>query len=134
MRRVAVAFGFLLFLPLLGASAGSATAPAALYRGVSPVDHFDISPPLRDIPPLPQLAGQEPGREVREGMEGEDRDKPLGPQDVDTSVQDRIGSGEIPTPSVSFDAMSNISSVSPPDPVGDVGPNHYVALRDFYLD
>ena len=130
MRRVAVAFGFLLFLPLLGASAGSATAPAALYRGVSPVDHFDISPPLRDIPPLPQLAGQEPGREVREGMEGEDRDKPLGPQDVDTSVQDRIGSGEIPTPSVSFDAMSNISSVSPPDPVGDVGPNHYVAMSN----
>ena len=110
--------------------AWGATAPAGIYRGLSPVDHFDISPPLRDIKPLRPVGGERTEREVREGMEGEDLDKPLGPQDVDTSVQDWIGFGEIPAPSVSFDAMSNISSVSPPDPVGDVGPNHYVAMSN----
>ncbi len=129
MRRVFAALLCLLSVPLLAASAGAASAPAAVYRGVSPVDHFDISPPLRDIAPL-RPNGKEPEREVREGMEGEDLDKPLGPQDVDTSVQDWIGSGEIPAPLVSFDALSNISSVSPPDPVGDVGPNHYVAMSN----
>ncbi|MEO8195953.1 MAG: hypothetical protein ABI689_04440 [Thermoanaerobaculia bacterium] len=130
MQRKYASLVILLSVPLLAASAGAANAPAAVYRGVSPVDHFDISPPLRDIPPLRQVGGEEPGREVREGMEGEDRDKPLGPQDVDTSVQDRVGSGEMPAPSVSFDGPSNISSVSPPDPVGDVGPNHYVAMSN----
>ena len=130
MRRVSVTLASLMLLPLVAASGGAASAPAAVYRGVSPVDHFDISPPLRDIKPLRPVGGEKTSREVREGMEGEDRDKPLGPQDVDTSVQDWVGSGEIPTPSVSFDAMSNISSVSPPDPVGDVGPNHYVAMSN----
>ncbi len=130
MRRVFAVLLCLLSVPLLAASAGAASAPAGVYRGVSPVDHFDISPPLRDIRPLHPAPGQEPGREVREGMEGEDLDKPLGPQDVDTAVQDWFGGGEIPAPSVSFDALSNISSVSPPDPVGDVGPNHYVAMSN----
>ncbi len=100
-----------------------------IYRGVSPVVRFDISPPLRDITPL-QPEGKGPGREVREGLPDEDLDKPLGPQDVDTSVQDWIGAGEIPAPSVSFDGPPNVSSVSPPDPVGDVGPNHYVAMSN----
>ncbi len=30
----------------------------------------------------------------------------------------------------SFNGPPNISSVSPPDPVGDVGPNHYVAMSN----
>ena len=83
--------------------AWASAAPAGIYRGLSPVDHFDISPPLRDIKPLRPVGGERTEREVREGMEGEDLNKPLGPQDVDTAVQDWIGSGEIPAPSVSFD-------------------------------
>ncbi len=130
MRRESVALVVLLSVVLLASGAAAASAPAAVYRGVLPVAHFDISPPLRDIKPLRPAAGMETGREVREGMEDEDRDKPLGPQDVDTLVQNRVGSGEIPSPSISFDGPSNISSVSPPDPVGDVGPNHYVAMSN----
>ncbi len=130
MRTKSVSLWLLSCLPLLAASAGAANAPAGVYRGLSPVAHFDISPPLREITPLRPVGGERTAREVREGMEGEDRDKPLGPQDVDISVQEWIGSGEIPSPSISFDAMSNISSVSPPDPVGDVGPNHYVAMSN----
>ena len=40
------------------------------------------------------------------------------------------GPNVIPTPIVSFNGPGNISSVSPPDPVGDVGPNHYVAMSN----
>jgi len=130
MRKMTIAPLLLIAAGLFASSAGAADAPAAAYRGVLSVDRFDVSPPLRDITPLRPVGGERTEREVREGMEGEDRDKPLGPQDVDTSVQDWIGSGEIPAPSVSFDAMSNISSVSPPDPVGDVGPNHYIAMSN----
>ena len=110
-------------------AAWGADAGHGIYRGVSPVVRFDISPPLRDITPL-QPEGKGPAREVREGLPDEDLDKPLGPQDVDTSVQDWIGAGEIPAPLVSFNGPPNVSSVSPPDPVGDVGPNHYVAMSN----
>ncbi|MDQ1346982.1 MAG: hypothetical protein QG573_351, partial [Acidobacteriota bacterium] len=110
-------------------AAWGADAGHGIYRGVSPVVRFDISPPLRDITPL-RPEGKGPGREVREGLPDEDLDKPLGPQDVDTSVQDWIGAGEIPAPLVSFNGPPNVSSVSPPDPVGDVGPNHYVAMSN----
>jgi len=53
----------------------------------------------------------------------------LGPQDVDPIVQDWTGGPEmIPAPIISFDGMSNPYGYTPPDPVGDVGPNHYVAM------
>ena len=110
-------------------AAWGADAGHGIYQGVSQVERFDISPPLRDITYLP-AEGRGPEREVREGKDGEDLDKPLGPQDVDISVQDWIGSGEIPAPSVTFNGPPNVSSVSPPDPVGDVGPNHYVAMSN----
>ncbi len=101
---------------------------SALYRGLQPVVKFDISPPLRDIPPLPVTAGGEAMVDP-EGPPGE-----LGPQDVDPLVQDWAGGPEmIPAPLISFDGPSNIAGVSPPDPVGDIGPNHYVAMSNLYF-
>jgi hypothetical protein len=42
-----------------------------------------------------------------------------------------VGTGGIPAPNVSFDGFSNsCGGCSPPDPNGDVGPNHYVALAN----
>src|SRR6266849_2136967 len=43
------------------ASAQSSSQPTpvrGIYRGLSPVVHFDISPPLRDIKPIPPGPGQ----------------------------------------------------------------------------
>lgn len=97
-----------------------------IYRGVSTAVKFDISPPLREIKPLvekPQGITEIPDRPS--GLEG-----PLGPQDVDPLVQTSVGGGEMPAPIVSFNGPPNLSSVSPPDPVGDVGPNHYVAMSN----
>ncbi len=41
--------------------------------------------------------------------------------------------GEIPPPLVSFDGPTNVAGCSPPDPVGDVGPNHYVAMSNLHF-
>jgi hypothetical protein len=101
---------------------------SATYRGLQPVVKFDISPPLRDIPPLPVTAGGEAMVDP-EGPPGE-----LGPQDIDPLVQGWTGAPElIPSPLLSFDGPSNLAGVSPPDPVGDVGPNHYVAMSNLYF-
>ncbi len=104
--------------------------PVGIYRGLSPVVKFDVSPPLRDIAPaqvsLPE--GYE-FPELPSGLEG-----PLGPQDIDPIVQTSVdGPQAIPSPSVSFNGPANIANVSPPDPVGDVGPNHYVAMSNLYF-
>ncbi len=103
--------------------------PQITFRGASPAVQFDVSPPLRDIPPIKPIPGLSL-QTRREGMPGEDLNKTTGPQSLDLLVQDWIGSGEIPAPSVSFNGPSNVSGVSPPDPVGDVGPNHYVAMSN----
>ena len=98
---------------------------SATYRGLQPVVKFDVSPPLRSMPPLPVKEGGEAMVDP-DGPPGE-----LGPQDIDLVVQGWTGGAEaIPTPIVSFDGPSNLSGVSPPDPVGDVGPNHYVAMSN----
>ncbi len=101
-------------------------APQAIYRGTSTAVKFDVSPPLRSMTPLPIREPINRGQEEREnGFEG-----PPGVQDQDAARQTTAGPQRIPSPSVSFDGPSNISGVSPPDPVGDVGPSHYVAMSN----
>ena len=118
----------------LGVSGVAAQTPdgsdavAGIYRGVSPIERFDVSPPMSSIEAEAPKAGE--FYEIPEfdsGLEG-----PLGPQDVDAVVQGTVGPETIPGPFVSFDGPSNIAGVSPPDPVGDVGPNHYVAMSNLY--
>jgi hypothetical protein len=103
----------------------------AQYRGVLPVVKFDISPPLRNIKPLPPKKGK-----LREN---EDRDimphpgVPLGPVVPDPVVQRVLGKLEIPGPLISFDGNGNIAGVSPPDPNGAVGPNHVVTMSNLHF-
>lgn len=108
---------------------------AGQYRGIVPVARFDVSPRLSSIPAIPiywssLLRDQERKRE----------ESPSGlewltvPQRPDAIAQAWKGSPlAIPAPSVSFDAQPNISGVNPPDPAGDVGPNHYVAMSNNVL-
>ena len=118
--------------PVQAAPAAQTGAPGdgttGTYRGVSTAAHFDISRPLREIaadaPPVVE------GVFVDTDLPFEG---PLGPQDVDTAVQSEVGPGEMPAPIVSFDAISNIAGYTPPDPVGDVGPNHYVVMSNVYF-
>ncbi len=108
---------------------------AGVYRGVIPVAQFDVSPALKDIPPVPVYSGPlRPGREKEESPTGLEWLTASFPQPPDLRVQSQKGPfPAIPNPIVSFDAQSNISGVNPPDPVGDVGPNHYVSMSNSSL-
>jgi hypothetical protein len=85
-------------------------------------ERFDLSPRLRDIPPvvsdneglLPEIDLPLPGREDVAGG---------GPT---PNLQDWHGSINMPAPTQNFEGIHNINSVLPPDTQGDVGPNHYV--------
>jgi subtilisin-like proprotein convertase family protein len=113
--------------------AGSLDASTeGLYRGASRAVQFDVSPPWRDIPQQKGLAEPKPLLLVdpESGLE-----RAYGPQDADGALQDWTivgGLGEIPLPTVSFNAQPNIAGVAPPDPVGDIGPSHYVAMSNLH--
>ena len=108
------------------ASGKEPSSRLAQYRGVAPVVRFDVSPPLRNIKPIPPGPGQ-----LREN---EDRDivpRRKGVVKPDPVVQSTIGrEPAVPGPVVSFDGQSNLSAVAPPDPNGAVGPNHVVAMAN----
>src|SRR5213082_3371358 len=102
----------------------------AQFRGVLPVVKFDISPPLRDMKPLP-------AKECTL-RENEDRDilahlAPLGPVVPDPVVQRVLGKIGIPAPIISFDGNSNLCGCSPPDPNGAVGPNNVVTMANLHF-
>lgn len=120
---------------LLLAQSGTGTVKAqqpdgmqGVFQGVLTVENHDVSPPLRDMVRTPYKGTLNvPAEERASGLEG-----PLGSQDADGATQSVLGGGEIPAPTVSFDAQPNVAGVSPPDPVGDVGPNHYVAMSNLH--
>lgn len=114
--------------PATAAQPGSTTA--GVYRGVSTAVHFDISPAVRD---LPVVRPSGPAAALTEMPERAGLDGLLpGRDDTDPIVQSTVGSGDMPDPLVSFNASHNSEGVSPPDPDGDVGPNHYVVMVNLH--
>jgi hypothetical protein len=111
------------------ADEAAAAPPPAIYRGVLPVAHFDLSAPLTSLrPDLPEadLEELEWPDDLATGLEG-----PLGKQDLDAAVQRAFTlqpGVEIPGPTAGFDGPSNPTGATPPDPNGDVGPNHVVVM------
>jgi hypothetical protein len=110
-------------------SGNSQPVAPAQFLGVLPVVKFDVSPPLRDMVPLP----------VTECTlrENEDQDilahlAPLGPVVPDPVVQRVLGKLGIPPPIISFDGNSNLCGCSPPDPNGAVGPDHVVTMANLH--
>ncbi len=99
-----------------------------------------VSPPLRDIKPLPPTQ-QHPIHELEEehlplsalaGGRGREREH-------DPVVQNwfsPLGSGSlgalaIPSPRSSWEGVNAIWRSSPPDTTGDIGPNHYIQVLNF---
>jgi hypothetical protein len=101
------------------------------YGGSSKAVKGDISPALRDITPV--LGGP-----TKTDKDDADTDLmgPCGlPEQFDPVAQTCVGGGNgrneaMPAPGATWDAWTNLCSCSPPDPVGDVGPNHYVAMSN----
>ncbi|MEQ1921359.1 MAG: carboxypeptidase regulatory-like domain-containing protein [Pyrinomonadaceae bacterium] len=101
----------------------------ATFRGVITPAKSDTSPPLRDITPVP-------GNNKTQKRPNEERDiiprVPEIPKHLwknDPVVQSFLGDREIPSPIVSFDGSpTSTAGFAPPDPNGDVGPNHIVTM------
>lgn len=130
---------------LLGAAAGCVDRPGTASTAVAPLTTVqvtgvaadlmpvlvahDISPPLRNLAPIPPRARSEVERELHRSH----RILPPQPGFVDPVAQTLIGPAAIPGISQSFDGLGEgfpgfqVQYV-PPDPNGDVGPNHYVQI------
>ncbi len=120
----------IMFLAVIGTGIAIADEPDVIYRGTWGVAKFDESPALRDIAPLPVPEGHI-GRSI---VDPDGAPGPFGPQDMDPVVQSISGDRETPAPLISFDGPVNVAGYSPPDPVGDVGPNHYVAMSNVHFE
>lgn len=91
-----------------------------------------LSPPVRDLP-IRSLESR-PAWEIRS------RRNPLASQPDAARTSNLVGppdplldgdigdDGDTPAPSLSFDGMSNLASVTPPDPIGAVGSTEFVQL------
>jgi len=130
-------------LVLLTVSPPAVAQPTARMRPLTPKFlkpvAFDVSPALRNLPRVARPAPFPPGtilevRPERRGSEG-----PLAhrvrPYRADGVRQLFNLTPTIPAPLLTFEGMSNQNNfdtfgfrVNPPDPNGDVGPNHYVEM------
>jgi hypothetical protein len=123
--------------PTAAAQQSTPNPAAAVY--VSPlVTPFSFNGDLRSLPPPPAPG---PPREIPEGVNpsapapapagltapppGQSLD-PVLQSGFGRSRNDPLQSEVLSNPIVSFDGVTNVNNVAPPDPVGDVGPNHYV--------
>ncbi len=92
--------------------------------------HFsDVSPPLRDMKPLPMPEREDEENEALHEVPNKDRFPARNLREgavVDPLVQTRDGLEAMPAPLQSFDGQPNVVGYIPPDTEGDVGPNHYV--------
>jgi hypothetical protein len=128
LSLLALLFTFILAGGATGAEEKSKSE--IIYRGVHEVVNFDVSPRLDSMEPaeLDIHAFFEILDDFRTGNEG-----PLGPQDVDGALQAELGGGSIPAPVIAFDAIPNVAGFTPPDPNGDVGLDHYVAMSNVHF-
>jgi hypothetical protein len=117
------------------------TPPGATAAKLKP--HFSNQVAMDVSPPLRTLAGR--GGEL--GDDEADIREEGGPEAAadtgftgDQAVQAAAGSAAIPSTASNFEGLSNADNlalfggrVNPPDPIGDVGPNHYVEMVNLLL-
>jgi hypothetical protein len=119
---------------LLAAPAAAQEPPGNASMTTQEPTHFDVSPPLRDILPIPPVLEANrlvPEFEPPEGTTNLHIDvlRPSAP--TPHIVQTWYGSGPMPTLDTNFEGVGEGISgytvqVAPPDTQGDVGPNYYV--------
>jgi hypothetical protein len=142
--RVLISFGFcviaaflaLFALGLYPSQTAQAQAPQqvqqqGIYRGISPVVHFDVSPPLREM-----TLAAEPGPESKRENEEQGPIPLARGVDKDPVVQSKLLGGviDIQPPIVSFDGPPNLcGGCAPPDPNGDVGPTAVVVMDNLHF-
>jgi hypothetical protein len=148
VRRVALVLPVVLVAAVVIAMSAGTTRASSSTKGPkwSEAKAFDVSKPLREL-----VKTQKPSGRTLPGPTGKDTDSELAPVEEATSARLAPGatagiatapqatsaprSTAIASTSANFEGLSNQDNfntfgfrVNPPDPVGDVGPNHYVEM------
>jgi hypothetical protein len=126
-----------LSLAALVASASGGARELTTIASVSPpvvgtAVAFDTTPPLSEMKPV-KPKGSEPKNIGESGDEFVEQR----PHKRDGALQEAVPAAAMPAPLRTFEGPSNEDNfrifgfrVNPPDPVGDVGPRHYVAMTN----
>ena len=118
---------------LTASSSGGAQATAAALSPelVGTAAAFDKTPPLTQMKPV-----KHDGLPELEEEEADAAPAPT-PGAVDGALQTQAPTGAMPAPLITFEGPSNEDNfrifggrVNPPDPNGDVGPRHFVAMTN----
>jgi len=139
----------ILILPSIGPAQAASTTPNINVKpAFSTAVAFDVSMALSDMAPAAQIlsmpanSDQEPveirperGPEIKDqGFSGD------GALQTASGLAGRMTTTAIPAPLANFEGLSNQDNlntfgfrVNPPDPMGDVGPNHYVEMINLVL-
>jgi hypothetical protein len=136
---LAVAALALAFMTVSPRAAAQRTArPQPLIPKFSSAVAFDVSPALRNLPPIARLRMFPPDTllEVRPEPAGAGpRVQPAKGHGPDGALQLFSPVPAIPAPLQTFEGLSNLDNfnvfgfrVNPPDPNGEVGPNNYVEM------
>src|ERR1043166_1851389 len=110
--------------------------PQSVQEGpiVIPEDHHQVSPRLDSLPSAPSLPSK---GEIE--IDNEALPRALGLKPDDPVLQSFLAPALIPTPNINFEGMGTgmpgftLGGV-PPDPAGDVGPNHYVQIVNLSIE
>jgi hypothetical protein len=105
-------------------SAGSGVA-AAEFRGEMTPTRFDVSPPLSEL-----AAGArqiDPAGAPESGPRAASDDR-FTPPNGGADAVTRLAPSAMPATLVEFTGTNNTDNTTPPDPMGDIGKNDYVAL------
>jgi hypothetical protein len=140
MRRTLVAAALvaaaLILAALFARPSGGAqvltTEPSVSPPVVGTAVAFDTTPPLSEMKPVKPKGGEPPNIGERGDELPEQR-----PHKKDGALQETAPTSSMPAPLLTFEGPSNEDNfkifgfrVNPPDPVGDVGPRHYVAMTN----
>jgi len=125
----------LVFLAASPPAAAQQTArPQPLTPTFSKAVAFDVSPALRSLP-LAKKHVADPSKLLEIRPERGPRAQSKGYKSGDAALQASSAAVAIPSPLANFEGLSNQDNfnifgfrVNPPDPNGEVGPNHYVEM------
>jgi hypothetical protein len=121
-----------------GSAAQSTAAPTPINPTFTAAAAFDTTAPLSQLAAAQKATSSGATAKARDGFE--DRDAPgarkvAAAQAPTEEVQTAVGTGAVPLTTANFEGLSNQDNfnvlgrrVNPPDPVGDVGPRHYVEM------
>ena len=133
MRKASLFLSLLVFCAYFSFGQNNTIGPV-VQTAVS----FDVSPPLRDMKPAKKHFWERWKRE--NDMEVPNKFRPVPPGfNPDGALQTVYNTGNKATatlPIMNFDGTNNSQNtgrVTPPDPAGDVGPNHYVQVVNSML-